>query len=299
MVREYFFRVQGEPEVYLHWRSSTFVCAIERILNCLQLSSGQWPFSLPVVPQRRFDLVDWIVSDPIGPDACHAILRGRRGAFPTARPSLPCRSATLAVPTRRQLPIAPSPLQPVHWSHASFTQRHPVVPAKAGNLASPPPADSPRPLPEGEGEGSDDRKCNQMQPNATELKVSPLLATPDEANQGHNQGRLAHRLRVNGVPNEAAVAPFPASLPGVNEANQGQMGPGINPPPSFPRRREPCIPGPSDPLALWERVRVRVRGRECNEMQSNATELRVRHSWPLVTRPTQATTRPRSPSAYE
>ena len=28
-------------------------------------------------------------------------------------------------------------------------------------------------------------KCNQMQLN---FKVSPLLATPDEANQGHNQG---------------------------------------------------------------------------------------------------------------
>ena len=73
-----------------------------------------------------------------------------------------------------------------------------------------------------------------MQPNATELKVSPLLATRNEANQGHNQGQLAHRVRVSGVPNEATVAPFPAFPLGVNEAKQGQMGPGINPPPSFP-----------------------------------------------------------------
>ena len=69
-----------------------------------------------------------------------------------------------------------------------------------------------------------------MQPNATELKVSPLLATRNEANQGHNQGRLAHRVRVSGVPNEATAAPFSASLLGVNEAKQGQMGPRFNPP---------------------------------------------------------------------
>ena len=80
-----------------------------------------------------------------------------------------------------------------------------------------------------------------MQSNATELKVSPLPATPGEA----NQGQLAHRVRVNGVPNEARVAPFPASTVGVNEANQGQMGPGINPPSVAPlRRREPRISVP-------------------------------------------------------
>ena len=77
------------------------------------------------------------------------------------------------------------------------------------------------------------RECNEMQSNATELKVSPLLATPDEANQGHNQGRLAHRIRVSGVPNEATVALFSASPLGVNEAKQGQIGPGVNPLPSF------------------------------------------------------------------
>ena len=66
---------------------------------------------------------------------------------------------------------------------------------------------NPLSLGEGEGEGSDDRECNQMQPNATEIKGSPLLATPDEA----------------------TVASFPASPPGVNGAKQGQMGPGLTP----------------------------------------------------------------------
>ena len=82
-------------------------------------------------------------------------------------------------------------------------------------------------------EGSGDGKSNEMQPNATDLKVSPLLATRDEANQGHNLSRLAHRVRVSGAPNEATVASFLASPLGVNEANQGQMGPRSSPP-SFP-----------------------------------------------------------------
>ena len=73
------------------------------------------------------------------------------------------------------------------------------------NLASPPPADSPRPLGEGQGERSDDRKCNQMQPNATELKGSPLLATRNEANPSHYEATLAQRVRVSGVPNEATA----------------------------------------------------------------------------------------------
>ena len=68
-----------------------------------------------------------------------------------------------------------------------------------------------------------------MQPNATELKVLPLLATPDDANQGHNQGQLAQCLRVSGGPTETTVASFPASPLGVNEAKQGQMGPGFTP----------------------------------------------------------------------
>ena len=143
------------------------------------------------------------------------------------------------------------------------------------------PAPCPRHSSEGwnpsEGEGSGDKECNQMQSNATELKVSLLLATPPslpaqagtsypgpaqtirngrkwkemEANKkfatpGHSQPApgsitkakrgqrgltVARCIRVNGVPNEATVAPFPASPVGVNEAKQGQMGPGFNPPP--------------------------------------------------------------------
>ena len=79
-----------------------------------------------------------------------------------------------------------------------------------------------------------------MQLNATKLKVSPLLATPDKANQGHNQGQLAQCLRVSGGPNEATVASFPASPLGVNEAKQGQMGPELtpNPRPHRPHLRE-------------------------------------------------------------
>ena len=68
-----------------------------------------------------------------------------------------------------------------------------------------------------------------MEQNGTELKVSPLLATRNEAKRGHYEVMLAHRVRVNGVPNEATVASFSASQLGVNEAKQGQMGPGINP----------------------------------------------------------------------
>ena len=101
---------------------------------------------------------------------------------------------------------------------------------------------------EGEDEGSDGRKWNEMQPNATELKVPSLLATRDGANQGHNQGQLAHRIRVSGVPNEATVASFSASPLGVNEAKQGQMGPEVHPP-------SPIVPVQTgNLLSLWERL---------------------------------------------
>ncbi len=49
-----------------------------------------------------------------------------------------------------------------------------------------------------------------MEANESKLKVPPLLTNPDEANQGHNQGQLAHRVRVSGVPNKATPASFPA-----------------------------------------------------------------------------------------
>ena len=93
-----------------------------------------------------------------------------------------------------------------------------VVPAKAGTSHPCPPIAR-----------VGDRECNQMQPNATELKVLPLLATPDEANHGHSQGQPAQCLRVSGVPNETTVASFPTSRLGINEAKQGQMGPRFNP----------------------------------------------------------------------
>ena len=68
-----------------------------------------------------------------------------------------------------------------------------------------------------------------MRPNETKIKVLPLLATPDEANLGQRGLMLAQRVRVNGVPNEARVASFPASTVGVNRAKQSQMGPGFTP----------------------------------------------------------------------
>ena len=104
-----------------------------------------------------------------------------------------------------------------------------------------------------------------MRPNETVLKVSSLLATPDEANQG--QGGL-----------------IPTSTVGVNRAKQGQMGPGFTPPSvagcgvgrkaNMRDSREdgnPRIPAPVDPFALWEKVRMRVReignATKCNQMQ--------------------------------
>ena len=96
----------------------------------------------------------------------------------------------------------------------------------------------------------DDREWNEMEPNGTDLKVMPRLAVRDEANQGHNQGRVAHRVRVNGVPNEATVASFPASTVGVNEAKQGQMRPGFTPLLPFQRlaRRNKAKSGQIGPL---------------------------------------------------
>ena len=110
------------------------------------------------------------------------------------------------------------------------------------------------------------RRQQEMRRNETELKVSPLLATPDEA----NQGRLAHRVRVSGVPNEATVASFSASPLGVNEAKQGQIGPGFTPL-SFPCRRH-------HPLALWERARVRAT----RKMSGNERNLKVCRSYGLL-----------------
>ena len=68
--------------------------------------------------------------------------------------------------------------------------------------------------------------------NATKCNRIKSFATPAhsyEANQGHHQGRLAHRVRVGGVPNETTPAPFSVSRLGVNRAKQGQLGPVLPP----------------------------------------------------------------------
>ena len=91
-----------------------------------------------------------------------------------------------------------------------------------------------------------------MRLNETELKVSPLLTTPDET----NQGRLAHRVRVNGVPTKATVASFPASQLGVNGANQGQIGSRVH-----PLLVVPAQAGTSHPLPLH------IYERNADEMQ--------------------------------
>ena len=47
-----------------------------------------------------------------------------------------------------------------------------------------------------------------MERNGTKrnrIKSSATPAHPYEANQGHHQGRLAHRVRVGGVPNEGSA----------------------------------------------------------------------------------------------
>ena len=62
-----------------------------------------------------------------------------------------------------------------------------------------------------------------MQPNATELKVSPLLATPNEASVVTSRATLAQCVGVSGVPNEATVASFSASPLGVNGAKRAKL----------------------------------------------------------------------------
>lgn len=64
------------------------------------------------------------------------------------------------------------------------------------------------------------------------FKGLPILATRNEANQGHNEATLAtfrNHVRSGepnkGVPNEATVASFHPPAPGVNETKLGQMSP--------------------------------------------------------------------------
>ena len=48
-------------------------------------------------------------------------------------------------------------------------------------------------------------KWNETERNGTELKSFATPAHSYEANQGHHQGRLAHRVQVDGVPNEGSA----------------------------------------------------------------------------------------------
>ena len=97
----------------------------------------------------------------------------------------------------------------------------------------------------------DDRQWNETEQNGTELKVLPLLATPGEANQGHNQGRLAHRVRVSGGPKRGHSGLISSAQLGVNEGQTGPNRARVHPP---RRSREdgnraslPLV----DPFALW------------------------------------------------
>ena len=143
-----------------------------------------------------------------------------RGCLPIPTPPVPVPPRTHAQPQRQtndNCPLRHRPTSPYIGCMRHSCARYRSFPRRLGSFSL---------WEKAEDEGSDGRQWNEMEQNGTELKGSSLLATRDEA----NQGRLAHRVRVSGVPNEATVAPFSASLLGVNEANQGQMGPGINPP---------------------------------------------------------------------
>ena len=103
----------------------------------------------------------------------------------------------------RQMPIAPSPHQPVHWLHTSFptnASQPPVVHAKAGTS-------HPRPHrhPSMRGMIGNDRK----------LKVLSLLATPDEATRDPNEATRGHCGPT--LTSEATPASF-SRLGGPNKA---------------------------------------------------------------------------------
>ena len=168
-----------------------------------------------------------------------------------------------------------------------------VVPAQAGTSHPGPPAPV---IPAKAGiqarvrvRGGNATKCNQMQPNATEIKVSPLLATPEPPSF---QRRLEssvrrHTLRIR-TPHNLWFSPlalWERARVRVREGHAGVMQTNDNCP--LCHRSADCYivrirrsraggnlasRPPADPLALWERVRVRVRGGQCNQMQPNATK---------------------------
>ena len=95
-------------------------------------------------------------------------------------------------------------------------------------------------------------ECNQMQPNATKLRVSPLLATPDEAERGHPCLISNSPLGVNRA-KSGQIEPGKGGLPLLltpEKPRAAEVGkwPGMTKNeqklPSLPRRREPHIPAP-------------------------------------------------------
>ena len=161
---------------------------------------------------------------------------GQRGGGESSTDAQRPLSCPVQAGNQRQLPIALKPSQSVHCLHASYTRRHFVVPAKAGTSH---PCPLSRHSSEGwnPSEGSGDREWNEMEPNGTELKVSPLLPTPDDAHRGNSEATPAQRVRVNGGPKRSHTRLISIARLGVNEANQGQMGPRFRPP-IVPRRRD-------------------------------------------------------------
>ena len=150
----------------------------------------------------------------------------RAGVRQTTSPRSP-RRPNLA--TGRQMPIAPSRRRLLHCSHTSFTRISPSFPRRR-EPRIPGPLYDPLALWERvRVRGSGDRKSNQMQLNATELKVSSLLATRDETTAIGSKATPAHRVRVSGVSKRGHSGLISNDRPEVNEAKQGQIDPRSTP----------------------------------------------------------------------
>ena len=121
-----------------------------------------------------------------------------------------------------------------------------------------------------------------MQPNATELKVLPLVATPDKTKRGQCGLTVAHPLRVSGVPNDATLASFPASALGVNEAKLGHMSHQFefhplrcSPPPVIPAKAGIQYPNPVVPCEGENEGEALKLLPKWVEMEGNGSELKV------------------------
>ena len=109
-------------------------------IGCMRHSHAE----SPSFPRRREPRIPAALVWMSGPLALWERVRVRVPPYVTPSQTYP--------QTQRQLPIAPSPRQPLHWLYASFTRRVPVVPAKAGTSHPRRPCvdvRSPRPLGEG------------------------------------------------------------------------------------------------------------------------------------------------------